>query len=123
VLTPSPLATPPASCAIAWYAASGISVKAVMSDNGSAYISDHYARTLRRLGLRHLRIKPRRPRTNGKAERLIQTLLKEWAYARIYGSSNERTTALPPLPQPIQLPTTRQPQPPTTGVETEQRRW
>jgi transposase InsO family protein len=81
--------------AIAWYAASGISVKAVMSDNGSAYIIDHYARTLRQLGLRHLRIKPRRPRTNGKAERLIQTLLKEWAYARIYGGSNERTTALP----------------------------
>ena len=67
-----------------------------MSDNGSAYIRDHCARTLRQLGLRHLRIKPRRPRTNGKAERLIQTLLKEWAYARIYGSSNERTTALPP---------------------------
>jgi transposase InsO family protein len=80
--------------AIAWYAARGITVKAVMSDNGSAYISDLYARTLHQLGLRHLRIKPRRPRTNGKAERLIQTLLNEWAYARIYGSSTERTTAL-----------------------------
>jgi transposase InsO family protein len=81
--------------AIAWYAARGITVKAVMSDNGSAYISDLYARTLRELSLRHLRIKPRRPRTNGKAERLIQTLLNEWAYARIYASSAERTTALP----------------------------
>jgi transposase InsO family protein len=81
--------------AIAWYAARGITVKAVMSDNGSAYVSDLYARTLAQLGLRHLRIKPRRPRTNGKAERLIQTLLNEWAYARIYGSSAERTAALP----------------------------
>jgi len=81
--------------ATAWYAARGVNVKAVMSDNGSAYVSDLYARTLRELGLRHLRIKPRRPRTNGKAERLIQTLLNEWAYARIYGSSTERTAALP----------------------------
>ena len=81
--------------AIDWYAARGVTVKAVMSDNGSAYISDLYARTLRALGLRHLRIKPRRPRTNGKAERLIQTLLNEWAYARIYGSSHERSAALP----------------------------
>jgi transposase InsO family protein len=81
--------------AIACYAARGITVKAVMSDNGSAYVSHVYARTLRGLKLRHLRIKPRRPRTNGKAERLIQTLLNEWAYAQIYGSSAERTAALP----------------------------
>jgi transposase InsO family protein len=81
--------------AIAWYAARGITVKAVMSDNGSAYVSDLYARTLRELKLRHLRIKPRRPRTNGKAERLIQTLLNESAYAQISGSSAERTAALP----------------------------
>jgi len=66
-----------------------------MTDNGSAYISHLYAATLRQLGLRHLRIRPRRPRTNGKAERLIQTLLNEWAYARIYGSCHERTAALP----------------------------
>ena len=81
--------------AVDWYAARGVTIKTVMSDNGSAYVSDLYARTLRELGLRHLRIKPRRPRTNGKAERLIQTLLIEWAYARIYGSSTERTAALP----------------------------
>jgi transposase InsO family protein len=81
--------------AIAWYAARGVHIRAVMTDNGSAYISHLYARTLRELGLRHLRIQPNRPRTNGKAERLIQTLLNEWAYARIYGSSNERTAALP----------------------------
>lgn len=80
--------------AIAWYAARGIRVRAVMSDNGSAYTSHLYARTLRELGLRHLRIKPGRPRTNGKAERLIQTLLNEWAYHRAYGSSSERTAAL-----------------------------
>src|SRR5256712_11709782 len=66
-----------------------------MSDNGSAYTIPLYARALRELGLRHLRIKPRRPRTNGKAERFIQTLLNEWAYAGIYGSSSERTAALP----------------------------
>jgi transposase InsO family protein len=64
-------------------------------DNGSAYIAHDYAQALSRLGLKHLRIKPGRPRTNGKAERLIQTLLNEWAYARIYGSSAERTAALP----------------------------
>jgi transposase InsO family protein len=81
--------------AVNWYAQRGITVRAVMSDNGTAYTSHLYAHTLRQLGLRHLRIKPRRPRTNGKAERFIQTLLNEWAYARIYGSSNERTAALP----------------------------
>jgi transposase InsO family protein len=80
--------------AVAWYAARGITVEAVMSDNGSAYTSHAYAHVLRELGLRHLRIQPGRPRTNGKAERLIQTLLNEWAYVRIYGSSAERTAAL-----------------------------
>jgi len=81
--------------ALAWFAEHGVRVQAVMSDNGAAYKSHLYARTLRELRLRHLRIRPRRPRTNGKAERLIQTLLNEWAYARIYGSSSERTAALP----------------------------
>jgi transposase InsO family protein len=81
--------------AIAWYADRGVRVQALMSDNGSAFTSHAYAKALHELGLRHLRIKPGRPRTNGKAERLIQTLLNEWAYARIYGSSTERTTALP----------------------------
>jgi len=66
-----------------------------MTDNGSAYTSRSYAAALVELQLRHLRTRPYRPRTNGKAERLIQTLLKEWAYARIYGSSQERTNALP----------------------------
>jgi transposase InsO family protein len=82
--------------AVSWYAARGVSIRAVMSDNGSCYIAHDYQRALRRLGLKHLRIRPGRPRTNGKAERLIQTLLNEWAYARIYGSSAERAAALAP---------------------------
>jgi transposase InsO family protein len=81
--------------AVAWFSERGVTVRAVISDNGSAFSSHLYAATLSELRLRHLRIKPRRPRTNGKAERLIQTLLNEWAYARIYGSSSERTAALP----------------------------
>jgi transposase InsO family protein len=67
----------------------------VITDNGSCYIAHDYQAALGNLGLKHLRIKPGRPRTNGKAERLIQTLLNEWAHAPIYGSSHERTTALP----------------------------
>jgi transposase InsO family protein len=81
--------------ALAWYTARGVTVKAMMTDNGSCYIAHAYQRALRSLGLKHLRIRPGRPRTNGKAERLIQTLLNEWAYTRIYGSSTERAHALP----------------------------
>lgn len=69
--------------AVAWYATRGVTIRAVMTDNGSCYIAHDYARALKRLGLKHLRIRPGRPRTNGKVERLIQTLLNEWAYARI----------------------------------------
>jgi len=81
--------------AIAWFAERGVRVEAVMSDNGSCYVAHGYANALHDLGLRHLRIKPGRPRTNGKAERFIQTLLNEWAYGRIYGSSEERIATLP----------------------------
>jgi transposase InsO family protein len=81
--------------AVAWYAARGVTVKAVMTDNGACFVAHDYQRAVHALGLKHLRIRPGRPRTNGKAERLIQTLLNEWAYARIYGSSAERTAALP----------------------------
>ena len=81
--------------AVAWFAERGVQVQAVMSDNGSCYIAHAYRAALAELGLRQLRIKPGRPRTNGKAERFIQTLLNEWAYARIYGNSHERTDALP----------------------------
>src|SRR4051794_23805152 len=79
---------------VAWFAERGVAVRAVMSDNGSCYTAHAFAAALRELRLAHLRIRPGRPRTNGKAERMIQTLLNEWAYARIYGSSDERTTAL-----------------------------
>jgi transposase InsO family protein len=81
--------------AVAWFADRGVQVKAVMTDNGSCYRADAHRVALAELELRHVRIRPRRPRTNGKAERFIQTLLNEWAYARIYGSSTERTAALP----------------------------
>jgi transposase InsO family protein len=81
--------------AIAWFAERGVRVSAVMSDNGSAYVAHSYRQALAELGLRHLRIRPYRPRTNGKAERFIQTLLNEWAYERIYGSSAERAATLP----------------------------
>jgi len=77
------------ACAIAflhrgltWFADHGVQVRAVLSDNGSCYAAHSYAAALRQLGLKHHRTKPYRPRTNGKAERLIQTLLNEWAYAR-----------------------------------------
>jgi transposase InsO family protein len=95
------LPTLTAACAIgflhrgrAWFAERGVQVRAVMSDNGSAYVAHAYRRALTELGLRHVRIRPYRPRTNGKAERFIQTLLREWAYERIYGSSAERARAL-----------------------------
>jgi transposase InsO family protein len=80
--------------AVAWFAERGVRLRAVMSDNGSCYVAHDYAAALHQLGLKHHRIRPYRPRTNGKAERLIQTLLNEWAYARIYGSTDERATAL-----------------------------
>jgi transposase InsO family protein len=81
--------------AVAWFAERGVQIKALMSDNGSAYVAHAYIQALTELGLRHLRIRPYRPRTNGKAERFIQTLQNEWAYSRIYGSSPERAAALP----------------------------
>jgi transposase InsO family protein len=80
--------------AIAYYRRHGISVERVISDNGSAYISTVYALRCRRLGIRHLRTRPYRPQTNGKAERFIQTLTNGWAYGAIYRSSRERTAAL-----------------------------
>jgi transposase InsO family protein len=81
--------------AVAWFAERGVEVRAVMTDNGSAYISHAHRAAIEELRLKHVRIRPRRPQTNGKAERFIQTLLNEWAYARVYGSSGDRTAALP----------------------------
>jgi transposase InsO family protein len=80
--------------AIAFYRRHGITVQRVMTDNGSAYRSTIHAFACRAIGIRHLRTRPYRPRTNGKAERFIRTLLAGWAYGAIYGSSRERTAAL-----------------------------
>jgi transposase InsO family protein len=80
--------------AIAFYGRHGITVERVMSDNGACYRSTIHAFACRALGLRHLRTRPYRPRTNGKAERFIRTLLAGWAYGAIYASSRERTAAL-----------------------------
>jgi len=80
--------------ALAFFARYGIRVERVLTDNGSAYVSTIHAITRRTLGIRHLRTRPRRPQTNGKAERFIRTLLTGWAYGAIYRSSIERTTAL-----------------------------
>jgi transposase InsO family protein len=77
-----------------WYALHGVRLERVMTDNGAAYCSTIHALACRRLGLRHLRTRPYRPRTNGKAERFIQTALREWAYGRLYRDSNERSQAL-----------------------------
>ncbi len=80
--------------AVSHFAAYGIPVRGVMTDNGSAYRSLLHALACKTLGLKHLRTRPYRPRTNGKAERFIRTLLGGWAYGAIYGSSSERTAAL-----------------------------
>jgi transposase InsO family protein len=79
---------------IAFYRAHGITVTRVMTDNGSAYVSLLHAVACRALGLKHIRTRPYRPRTNGKAERFIRTMLAEWAYGAIYANSQQRTTAL-----------------------------
>jgi transposase InsO family protein len=80
--------------AIAFFERHNIQVERVMTDNGSPYISGAHRIACHELGVRHLRTQPYRPRTNGKAERLIQTMLRRWAYRRPYGSSAERTAAL-----------------------------
>jgi transposase InsO family protein len=82
--------------AVAWFAERGIEVREVMSDNGSPYRSKAWAAELDRRGLEHIRTRPYRPRTNGKAERFIQTMLREWAYAATYRSSDHRHRALGP---------------------------
>jgi transposase InsO family protein len=80
--------------AVVWFKGMGITVERVLSDNGSCYRSTVHAEACRELALRHLFTRPYRPRTNGKAERFIQTLTNRWAYGAIYGSSAERTAAL-----------------------------
>ena len=80
---------------VAWYSTHGVTVTGIMTDNGSCYVSRRFASACRRLGLRHLRTRPYRPCTNGKAERFIQTLLRGWAYHRPYPTSTQRTLRLP----------------------------
>jgi transposase InsO family protein len=81
--------------AIAYYASLGITVERVMTDNGSCYGSRRFRNACRRLGLKHIFTKPYTPRTNGKAERFIQTALREWAYAKAYDTSIQRAAELP----------------------------
>ncbi len=82
--------------ALDWLSRHGVAVERVMTDNGSAYRSKLFADALRDAGARHVRTRPYTPRTNGKAERFIQTTLREWAYARPYTSSDERAAAIKP---------------------------
>lgn len=81
--------------ALRWFKAKGIAVQRVMTDNGCGYVSKLFAKACRRLGLRHCRTRPYTPKTNGKAERFIQTLLREWAYAVPYRNSENRNADLP----------------------------
>ena len=80
--------------ALAFFARYGIRVERILTDNGSAYRATIHALACTKLGVRHLRTRPRRPQTNGKAERFIRTLTNGWAYGAIYASSTERTNAL-----------------------------
>jgi len=80
--------------AVAFYRRYGINVERLLTDNGPAYIALVHKAACTRLGIKHLRTRPYRPQTNGKAERFIRTLLASWAYGAIYGSSAERTAAL-----------------------------
>jgi transposase InsO family protein len=81
--------------ALAWFAAHGVVVERVMTDNGAAFKSKLFAAALQAQGLKHKRTRPYTPRTNGKAERFIQTSLREWAYASPFHSSAERARAMP----------------------------
>jgi transposase InsO family protein len=80
---------------VAYYASLGVKVERVMTDNGSCYRSFAFRNACRRLGLKHLRTRPYTPKTNGKAERFVQTCLREWAYARAYNTSQQRAEELP----------------------------
>jgi transposase InsO family protein len=81
--------------ALAYYGSLGVKIERVMTDNGSCYKSFAFRRACKRFGLRHIRTRPYTPRTNGKAERFIQTSLREWAYAQAYQNSRQRRAELP----------------------------
>lgn len=80
---------------MAYYRSLGVTVTRVMTDNGACYRSFAFARACQRLGLKHIRTRPYTPKTNGKAERFIQTALREWAYAKAYDTSRQRAQELP----------------------------
>jgi transposase len=80
---------------VRFYKAHGVTVRRLLTDNGSAFRSKRFRKACRRLGLKHRFTKPYTPRTNGKAERFIQSSLREWAYAHVYAHSGERAAALP----------------------------
>jgi transposase InsO family protein len=81
--------------AVASFASRAVRIERVLTDNGSAFISSTFREQCARLQIRHTRTRPRRPQTNGKAERFIRTIVNEWAYGRVYTSSDERASALP----------------------------
>jgi transposase InsO family protein len=81
--------------AVRWFHKRGVRIQRILTDNGSGYLSRCFRALCEQLRIRHLRTQPYRPRTNGKAERFIQTLLREWAYARPYRTSNQRARRLP----------------------------
>ena len=83
------------SRAVAWFNGQGVECRQVMSDNGPAYLSRSFAKACKALGLKHIRTRPYTPRTNGKAERFIQTLCREWAYGMPFQNSEERNQWLP----------------------------
>lgn len=83
------------AAAVAYYASLGVKLAQVMTDNGSCYRSKAFRNACRDLGLKHIRTKPYTPKTNGKAERFIQTALREWAYAQAYPNSDRRAAELP----------------------------
>ena len=82
--------------AVEWYRQQGVSVERVLTDNGGCYRSGRWQRTCAELDVKPKKTRPYRPQTNGKAERFIQTLLREWAYGRVYQNSDERGAALRP---------------------------
>jgi len=81
--------------AVAYFKSHGVVVKRVLSDNGPGYRSRLFRKTAKRRGVKHTRTRPYTPRTNGKAERFIQSVQREWAYVRPYANSRERRKALP----------------------------
>ena len=96
-------AVPFLKAAVAYYKSLGVTVTRVMTDNGSCYQAFAFRDACRDLGIKHIRTKPYTPKTNGKAERFIQTALREWAYAQAYPTSDRRAARAADLAAPIQL--------------------